>query len=133
MGGAQLCAKISNALKTISNKFHRFNKKKTPEKEKKNKIKIKPKDKKRSGAYQWGSYKVLPYVSLNYENNMDSVSTLIHEMGHAMHSYLSDNTQEFIYAQYPIFLAEIASTVNEILFKFRNSFMCINELIKNEN
>ena len=78
-------------------------------------VDVYPKDKKRSGAYQWGSYKVLPYVSLNYENNMDSVSTLIHEMGHAMHSYLSDNTQEFIYAQYPIFLAEIASTVNEIL------------------
>ena len=78
-------------------------------------VDVYPKDKKRSGAYQWGSYKVLPYVSLNYENNIDSVSTLAHEMGHAMHSYLSDNNQEFIYAQYPIFLAEIASTVNEIL------------------
>ena len=78
-------------------------------------VDVYPKDKKRSGAYQWGSYKVLPYVSLNYENNSDSVSTLAHEMGHAMHSYLSDNNQEFIYAQYPIFLAEIASTVNEVL------------------
>ena len=78
-------------------------------------VDVYPKNKKRSGAYQWGSYKVLPYVSLNYENNIDSVSTLAHEMGHAMHSYYSDKNQEFIYAQYPIFLAEIASTVNEIL------------------
>ncbi|MGM9878401.1 MAG: oligoendopeptidase F [Bacilli bacterium] len=74
-----------------------------------------PKDKKRSGAYQWGSYKVLPYVSLNYENNMDSVSTFAHEMGHAMHTYYSDENQDFLYAAYPIFLAEIASTVNEVL------------------
>ena len=78
-------------------------------------IDVYPKDKKRSGAYQWGSYGVLPYVSLNYESDMDSVSTLAHEMGHAMHSYYSDKNQEFIYAQYPIFLAEIASTVNEVL------------------
>ncbi len=78
-------------------------------------VDVYPKDKKRSGAYQWGSYKILPYVSLNYENNMDSVSTLAHEMGHAMHTYFSDLNQDFIYASYPIFLAEIASTVNEIL------------------
>ena len=73
------------------------------------------KDKKRSGAYQWGVYGVLPYVSLNFEGTIDSVSTLAHEMGHAMHSYYSDTNQSFIYAGYPIFLAEIASTVNEIL------------------
>ena len=78
-------------------------------------VDVYPKDKKRSGAYEWGSYKVLPYVSLNYENNIDSVSTLIHEMGHAMHTYYSNENQEFIYAGYPIFLAEIASTVNEVL------------------
>lgn len=70
---------------------------------------------KRSGAYQWGSYKIHPYVSLNYENNFDSVSTMAHELGHAMHSYYSDNAQEFNNAGYPIFLAEIASTVNEVL------------------
>ena len=70
---------------------------------------------KRSGAYQWGSYKIHPYVSLNYEDNFDSVSTMAHELGHAMHSYYSDNAQEFNNASYPIFLAEIASTVNEVL------------------
>jgi len=78
-------------------------------------VDVYPKDKKRSGAYEWGTYGILPYVSLNYENNIDSVSTLAHEMGHAMHSYLSDSNQEYLYSRYPIFLAEIASTVNEIL------------------
>ncbi len=74
-----------------------------------------PKAKKRSGAYEWGTYGVDPYVSLNYEKNVDSVSTLAHEMGHAMHSYYSYKTQDYLYASYPIFLAEIASTVNEVL------------------
>ncbi len=74
-----------------------------------------PKNKKRSGAYEWGTYGVSPYVSLNYEKNYDSVSTLAHEMGHAMHSYYSYKNQDYLYASYPIFLAEIASTVNEVL------------------
>ena len=86
-------------------------------------IDVYPKDKKRSGAYQWGTYGILPYVSLNYENNIDSVSTFAHEMGHAMHTYYSDTNQDFLYASYPIFLAEIASTVNEVLLS--------NYLIKN--
>ena len=86
-------------------------------------IDVYPKDKKRSGAYQWGTYGVLPYVSLNYENNIDSVSTFAHEMGHAMHTYYSDTNQDFLYSSYPIFLAEIASTVNEVLLS--------NYLIKN--
>ncbi|MBR4177782.1 MAG: oligoendopeptidase F [Bacilli bacterium] len=91
-------------------------------------VDVYPKDKKRSGAYEWGSYGVLPYVSLNYENNMDSVSTLAHEMGHAMHTYYSDLNQDYLYAGYPIFLAEIASTVNEILL----SEYLINNSTKNE-
>ena len=86
-------------------------------------VDVYPKAKKRSGAYQWGAYGVDPYVSLNYENNIDSVSTLAHEMGHAMHTYYSSKNQEYIYADYPIFLAEIASTVNEVLLS--------NYLIKN--
>lgn len=78
-------------------------------------VDVYPKNKKRSGAYQWGTYGVDPYVSLNYENDIDSVSTLAHEMGHAMHTYYSNKNQDYIYANYPIFLAEIASTVNEVL------------------
>lgn len=70
---------------------------------------------KRSGAYQSEAYGIHPYVSINYENNLDSVSTLAHELGHAMHSYYSDKAQGYNDAGYPIFLAEIASTVNEVL------------------
>ena len=78
-------------------------------------VDVYPKDKKRSGAYQWGTYGYEPYVSLNFDGTMDSVSTLAHEMGHAMHTYYSNENQDYLYASYPIFLAEIASTVNEIL------------------
>ena len=70
---------------------------------------------KRSGAYQWGSYGSNPYVSLNFAGKIDDVSTLAHELGHAMHTYYSNKNQEYIYSSYPIFLAEIASTVNEVL------------------
>lgn len=74
-----------------------------------------PSDGKKSGAYKWGCYDSYPYVFLNYDNTMDAVSTMAHELGHAMHSYYSDKTQAYINHDYPIFLAEIASTVNESL------------------
>ncbi|MEI7026814.1 oligoendopeptidase F [Paenibacillus sp. y28] len=70
---------------------------------------------KRSGAYSWGAYGTHPYVLLNHKDNLNSMFTLTHEMGHAMHSYLSDTNQEYRYAQYTIFLAEVASTLNEAL------------------
>jgi oligoendopeptidase F len=70
---------------------------------------------KRSGAYSWGTYDVHPYVLLNYQENLNNTFTLAHEMGHALHSYYSNATQPFIYHSYPIFLAEVASTVNESL------------------
>ena len=70
---------------------------------------------KRSGAYQWGAYGTNPYVSLNFVGNIDDVSTMAHELGHAMHTYYSNSNQTSTYANYPIFLAEIASTVNEVL------------------
>lgn len=79
---------------------------------------------KKSGAYQWGCYDTTPYVLLNYENTVDDVSTMAHELGHAMHSYYSNENQDYIYSNYPIFLAEIASTVNEILlneYLYRNA------------
>lgn len=70
---------------------------------------------KRSGAYSWGAYGVHPYVSLNYANNLDSMFTLAHEMGHAMHSYYTWENQPVVYGDYTIFVAEVASTVNEAL------------------
>lgn len=70
---------------------------------------------KRSGAYSWGAYGTHPYVLLNYQNNLNYVFTLAHEMGHALHSYYSDANQPYVYAGYKIFVAEVASTVNESL------------------
>ena len=70
---------------------------------------------KRSGAYSWGAYGTHPYVLLNYQDNLNNVFTLAHEMGHALHSYYSDETQDYIYAGYKIFVAEVASTCNEAL------------------
>lgn len=70
---------------------------------------------KRSGAYSWGAYGTHPYVLLNHKDNLNSMFTLAHEMGHAMHSYYSDSAQKYRDAQYTIFLAEVASTTNEAL------------------
>lgn len=70
---------------------------------------------KRSGAYSAGAYGTHPYVLLNYNESLDDMFTLAHEMGHAMHSYYSNETQPYIYSQYKIFVAEVASTCNEIL------------------
>ncbi len=75
-----------------------------------------PRENKVSGAYMSGSaYGVHPYVLMNYNDDFESVSTLAHEWGHAVHTMLSSETQPFETARYPIFLAEIASTVNEVL------------------
>ena len=71
---------------------------------------------KRSGAYSCGSaYRTTPYVLLNHKNTYDGLSTLCHEMGHAMHSFYSNKNQPFAKADYTIFVAEVASTCNEIL------------------
>lgn len=72
-------------------------------------------DGKRNGAYSWGPYGIHPYVLLNHKDDMDSMFTLSHEVGHMMHSYFSDRALPHLYAQYSIFVAEVASTVNEIL------------------
>jgi oligoendopeptidase F len=78
---------------------------------------------KRSGAYSWGCYDSHPYVLLNHNNTLDNAFTLAHEMGHAMHSFYSDANQPYTYAQYKIFVAEVASTCNESLL--------MNYLLKN--
>ena len=78
-------------------------------------IDIYPSDGKRSGAYSWGCYDSYPYLLLNYNDTVDAVSTMGHELGHSMHSYYSHKNQAYVDSNYPIFLAEIASTVNEVL------------------
>jgi len=70
---------------------------------------------KRSGAYSWGAYGTHPYVLLNHTNNINSMFTLAHEMGHAIHTHYSNTNQPYVYAGYTIFVAEVASTVNEAL------------------
>ncbi|MGN0327964.1 MAG: oligoendopeptidase F [Lachnospira sp.] len=70
---------------------------------------------KRTGAFSWGVYGTHPYLFLNYSNTLNDVFTLIHEMGHSMHTYYSNKTQPFAYAGYKIFVAEVASTCNESL------------------
>lgn len=70
---------------------------------------------KRSGAYSGGCYDSMPYILLNYHGTLDDVLTLAHEAGHSMHSYLSRENQPYLYADYPLFVAEVASTFNEQL------------------
>ena len=70
---------------------------------------------KRSGAFSWGAYGTHPYVFLKYSDTLNDVFTVIHEMGHAMHTYYSNANQPYIYAGYKIFVAEVASTCNEAL------------------
>lgn len=70
---------------------------------------------KRSGAYSSGCFDSMPYILMNYHGNLNDVFTLAHEAGHSMHSYLSRQHQLYPYSQYPIFVAEVASTFNEQL------------------
>lgn len=80
---------------------------------------------KRSGAYSSGNYDVNPYVLLNYEGTLNDVSTLAHELGHSMHTYFSCHNNPYQYSSYRIFVAEVASTVNELLLA--------NHMLKNSN
>jgi oligoendopeptidase F len=79
-------------------------------------IDVFPTESKRSGAYSDGSvYDVHPYILLNYNGKYDDMSTIAHELGHTMHSFLSNKHQPYATADYPIFVAEVASTFNEAL------------------
>lgn len=70
---------------------------------------------KQGGAYSWGSYDSKSYILMSYKDDLNSLFTLIHEMGHSMHSYYSKNNQQYLYSGYKIFVAEVASTLNELL------------------
>lgn len=70
---------------------------------------------KRGGAYSWGTYTSKPYLSMNYEGTLSNVSTLAHEYGHSIHSYLTRKTQPQVYGDYRTFIAEVASMTNEAI------------------
>ena len=84
---------------------------------------------KKSGGYMLGVYKVHPYILLNDNGGYDSLSTLAHELGHALHTYYSDESQPYAKHSYETFIAEIASTVNEILL---NKYLYKNAKSRNE-
>lgn len=78
-------------------------------------VDVYPNKAKRTGAYSGGSYDTYPYVLLNYQDRYDDMSTLAHELGHSMHSHYSRSNNPYQYGYYSIFVAEVASTVNELL------------------
>ena len=92
-------------------------------------IDIYPNKGKRGGAYSSGFYDTKPYVLLNFEGKFHDVSTLAHELGHSMHTYYSCKNNPYQYSSYKIFVAEVASTVNEILL---NKYMYNKATDKNE-
>jgi len=80
-------------------------------------VDVYPTKNKRSGAYSSGSYLTQPYILLNFHGGYEDMSTLAHEMGHSMHSYLTRHNQPYVYGDYTTFCAEVASTTNEILLQ----------------
>lgn len=78
-------------------------------------IDVYPRDAKRAGAYSTGAYRTKPYILLNFTGTLDDVFTLVHELGHSMHTWFSQENQPLLYAGYSIFCAEVASTLNEQL------------------
>lgn len=88
---------------------------------------------KRTGAFSWGAYGTHPYVFLNFSGTLDDVFTIIHEMGHAMHTYYSNTNQPYIYAGYKIFVAEVASTCNEALLMNYLLENCKKDMVDNDS
>ena len=81
-------------------------------------IDVYPTKNKRTGGYSGGMYDTYPYILLNYQDKYNDMSTLIHEMGHSMHSYYSRSYNDYQNSEYRIFVAEVASTVNELLLSY---------------
>ncbi|AHM56903.1 oligoendopeptidase [Peptoclostridium acidaminophilum DSM 3953] len=84
---------------------------------------------KKGGAYSWGSFDSKPFILMNYKDDINSLFTLAHELGHSVHSYYSRKSQPYIYSHYKIFVAEVASTLNELLLM---DYMLKNSKDKNE-
>lgn len=101
---------IIEALKPLGNEYISYIKKAFDERW----IDVYQNEGKKGGAYSWGSYDSHPYILMSYNDDLNSLFTLIHELGHSMHSYYS-HTQPYLYSSYTIFVAEVASTVNETL------------------
>lgn len=78
-------------------------------------IDVYPNKRKRTGGYSSGCYDTNPYILLNYQDKYDDMSTMAHELGHSMHSYYTRNNNPYQYGHYSIFVAEVASTVNELI------------------
>ena len=81
-------------------------------------IDVHPSEGKSAGAYSWGTYDTHPYVLLNHHDDLDGLQTIAHEMGHSLHTYYSSKHQPYPTADYSLFVAEVASTVNEVLVLF---------------
>lgn len=92
-------------------------------------IDVYPNKGKRTGGYSSGSYDTNPYILLNYQDKYDDMSTLAHELGHSMHSYFTRKYNPYQYGNYSIFVAEVASTVNELLLA---KYVIKNSKSKNE-
>lgn len=106
---------VINAVKPLGEEYQNIMRKAFDE----NWIDVYPREGKKSGAYSGGCYDSNPYILLNYTGNLDSVFTLIHELGHSIHSYYSRKNNEFLHSSYTIFVAEVASTTNEqLLLKY---------------
>lgn len=107
----QGCELIINALAPLGTEYVALVKKAIDERW----IDVYEREGKRSGAYSGGCYDSKPFILLNYTNTLNDVYTLAHEVGHSIHSYLANHKQEYQNSRYVIFIAEIASTLNELL------------------
>ena len=92
-------------------------------------IDVYPTKNKRTGGYSSGGYDTYPYILLNYQDKYSDMSTLAHELGHSIHSYYARKNNDYIYGDYSIFVAEVASTVNELLL---SKYMLKNSVEKEE-
>lgn len=102
---------ILDALKVLGDEYHSVLKRAFKERW----VDVYENKGKRSGAYSSGVYGTAPYILMNWQDNLDNVFTLAHELGHSVHSYFTRKYQPYIYGDYSIFLAEVASTTNENL------------------